>query len=111
MAEILHYNIAMKENGTVKSGLLEHYMDEYHINSIHDIWYCPKLFWLANISSVDNKWELRAKTSINLCVSYLRGTCDGGCHKLHMCKQFLISSRSCQVECSFGLSHDIFDNR
>ena len=49
------------------------------------------LFFISKIK--ENNWMVQAKVDVELCVSYLRGNCDGSCESLHICKSFLLSGK------------------
>ena len=67
------------------------------------------LFFISKIK--ENNWMVQAKVDVELCVSYLRGSCDGSCESLHICKSFLLSGEQfCKQPCKNGFSHNINDS-
>ena len=101
------FNFINELGGTAK--LIELKENFYQIPDLEKVLLAySSLFWISKIT--ENYWEVRTKVDVELCVSYLQGSCNGDCGCLHLCKSFLLSGENiCKQPCKNGFSHDIKD--
>ena len=101
------FNFIKSQGGVVKLKKLKEIFNQ--VTDLEDVLEANKSwFWISKITKSD--WEVKAKINVELCAFYSKGLCIyKNCSALHICKSFLLSRKSCEKPCKYGLSHNTKD--